>query len=359
MSTFSGEIIEIPGIAVDNFTNDSVKCFFLSHCHTDHLIGIKDLSNSELPIYTTELSAMILKTQYPDLNVKSIEIGVPTNFELEIDSKHETKFIVTLINGGHCIGSCMFLFQTEEHDILYTGDFRFTLKDVENIQILKDAKIYGKLKIYLDTTFMKNEYKNFPRQKDSCQKVVEIVQNHLGQSQMNKVMLQTSARYGYERLLIQLYEKLNEKIFVANKKVMEQYLMISEISKCITTSKSYSRLHLNTGSEENHDVEKHRENYLKIHLSAMFWTNWNESLPFIYKVEKNNFRVCYATHCSLSEIKDILYYLKPLSIYPTVLPEKSNERTKMFTLIDEIINSYNDKKTETKERFSFKRLKTS
>lgn len=187
MSTFCGEISEIPGIGVDNFKNTSLKCYFVSHCHSDHIRQIGNLNNTDLPIYTTELSALILKRRYSELNVKCLEMGRPTPLEF-YHNDERVNFVVTLLNGGHCMGSCMLLFQIEGLDILYTGDFRISLKNAQNIKNLKDIKDYGKLVVYLDTTFMKESYEYFPEQGESCDKIIKVVKDHLEISSSNKGM---------------------------------------------------------------------------------------------------------------------------------------------------------------------------
>lgn len=77
MSTFSGIIKEIPFISVDRFDNDNLnsKLFFLSHCHTDHMVG---LSNNDLPgpLYVSPISAVILQGKYNNLkNIHCLQIG--------------------------------------------------------------------------------------------------------------------------------------------------------------------------------------------------------------------------------------------------------------------------------------------
>lgn len=52
MSTFDGFLDEIENVSIDRFTEENFKSklFFLSHCHTDHMIGLKDVhEDNELP----------------------------------------------------------------------------------------------------------------------------------------------------------------------------------------------------------------------------------------------------------------------------------------------------------------------
>lgn len=74
-SSFPGRIVEIPGIAVDNFESKNLKsrAFFLSHCHSDHTKGLfsqelRDILkyNGELFIYMSDLSAAIIADDCSD-----------------------------------------------------------------------------------------------------------------------------------------------------------------------------------------------------------------------------------------------------------------------------------------------------
>ena len=44
MSEFSGPMSEFPGVSIDRFSGENLKftVYFLSHCHTDHMVGLND-----------------------------------------------------------------------------------------------------------------------------------------------------------------------------------------------------------------------------------------------------------------------------------------------------------------------------
>lgn len=80
MSTFNGQIEEIPGIAVDEFSEENIedsKALFVSHCHTDHMHGLSELKDFDYPIYATSISALFIRRKFPNLegNIKELEIG--------------------------------------------------------------------------------------------------------------------------------------------------------------------------------------------------------------------------------------------------------------------------------------------
>jgi Cft2 family RNA processing exonuclease len=77
----------------------------------------------------------------------------------------------------------MILFQTEEQDIIYTGDFRVSKKDIENIKIFRGLK---NVIVYTDSTFMKKSYMHFPSQSESVKVIIEEIQKFLKGSSSSK-----------------------------------------------------------------------------------------------------------------------------------------------------------------------------
>lgn len=189
MSTFNGEIKEIPGVSVDHFDNKSLKCYFLSHCHSDHMSGLSSLQ-TDSPVYTTAISALFIQQKCPQLseNLIILEPGIPTSIRL---TQNCETFVVTALSAGHCAGSCMLLFQKENCDILYTGDFRISLKNAKNIKIFEDIRDST---IYLDSTFLSTKFPQFPSQAESVKEILEIVQNFLTKSTHHKGKIFSNSR---------------------------------------------------------------------------------------------------------------------------------------------------------------------
>lgn len=82
MSTFSGFIDGIKNVSVDRFVPfnlEESRVFFLSHCHTDHMIGLNKISESNPlpgPLYLSEISRVILRRRYPRIkHLITLKIG--------------------------------------------------------------------------------------------------------------------------------------------------------------------------------------------------------------------------------------------------------------------------------------------
>jgi DNA cross-link repair 1C protein len=103
MSTFNGEIIELPGVCVDKFNDNNFKVYFLSHCHTDHLQGLQKPKQIKFFVYCTELSAHFLKQKFPqhEEQIRIVSVGSPLLIQEE-----GLNFQATFIPAGHCAGSC-------------------------------------------------------------------------------------------------------------------------------------------------------------------------------------------------------------------------------------------------------------
>ena len=69
MSEFAGPISEFPGVSIDRFNGENLKptVYCLSHCHTDHMVGLDEpelfesLRLYNLGTYCLKVSAALLR----------------------------------------------------------------------------------------------------------------------------------------------------------------------------------------------------------------------------------------------------------------------------------------------------------
>eukprot|EP00835_Amoeboradix_gromovi_P004644 NODE_374_length_9848_cov_0.468971.p2 type:complete len:475 gc:universal NODE_374_length_9848_cov_0.468971:4581-3157(-) len=170
---------KIPGTT---FTMDAFKygniegctCYFLSHYHSDHYGGLGKKFNSKL--YCSEITA----------NLVRLKIGLSSNYIIPM--KFNVPIIVegvkvTLIDGNHCPGSAIFLFEipkssinnsfalyklpNKDLTILHTGDFRAHPNMLKKIPRYLDY-------LFLDTTYLNPKY-TFPDQSSVIRKIGDIV----------------------------------------------------------------------------------------------------------------------------------------------------------------------------------------
>ena len=68
MSEFPGPRSEFLGVSIDRFNGENIKStvYFLSHCHTDHMVGLNEpelfekLKHYKLKFYCHKISAALL-----------------------------------------------------------------------------------------------------------------------------------------------------------------------------------------------------------------------------------------------------------------------------------------------------------
>lgn len=164
------------------------------------------------------------------------------------------------------------------------------------------------------------------------------------------------ARYGYECLIKLIGERLHERVWVPESS-FEEYSLISGIASHVTNDDRRARIFLKTKYHKKNDDSS---NVMTLQLSAMFWQNWSGG-SFVKQISGNSFRVCFATHSSLSEIEELLLYLKPQKVLLNVIPEKLDERQKMFNQLASIQAQYIQRPpaevdTNVRKRFSFERI---
>ena len=115
-------------IRIDNFQymrNDLTQyVFFLSHCHTDHIIGLHSSWNYG-KIYSSIISKKLICAQFPHLKDYVIGLEMDQEHWIYIDEGHKEGINVVLMDACHCPGAVMLLIKGKFGTVLHTGDFRY------------------------------------------------------------------------------------------------------------------------------------------------------------------------------------------------------------------------------------------
>ncbi|KAH7323037.1 beta-lactamase-like protein [Stachybotrys elegans] len=238
MSTFDGRVAEFPDITIDYFRHrpgslPPLACF-LSHVHSDHLAGLETLRSPfvycspgtknillRLERYPCRISYSkgILEARqqtYKHLHkiLKPLPLDTPT--VLELKPGHSIQ--VTLLDANHCPGSVMFLIESQEHAVLYTGDIRsepwFVNRLARNPNLIEYTSGIRTLDtIYLDTSFIDD----VPFQ-TKAQGLAELLRK-VKQYPPDTVFHLQAWTYGYEDVWIALSKALNSPIHVDDYKL--------------------------------------------------------------------------------------------------------------------------------------------
>ncbi|KAK8754416.1 hypothetical protein OTU49_016162 [Cherax quadricarinatus] len=374
MSSFSGKIKEFPQISVDRFDgrNLASTAYFLSHAHSDHMIGLSSPqfldhleSNSGVYLYCSAITARFLQASIrhrpldpfvrPLPPEEPVKITVPNVAE---EASHQ--LCVTLIPAGHCPGSVMFLFEGRGGTVLYTGDFRTSVGDVERIRALHntDGTVKTVDSLHIDTTFCHRDILHFPTREESSSAIGDLVEDWLARGNNHLIHLVCPAKYGYEYVYRSLHERFGMRVHVSRWKY-RMYDTVPEIQDALTPDATETWIHAcDWRMNEVEEGEDQSDRQLPcrcvpfgvdtapsirvIRPSAMFYTMYQSAKELKQISRDGSFcRVLLSMHASCSEVLDLVSYLRPRKVYPNVIPMNSS-REEVLKLLHEALNRSGD-----------------
>lgn len=380
MSSFPGIVTEIRGISIDNFTGENLKStsYFLSHCHSDHMVGLSSplleerfKSKPWIKLYCHPVTKALLAglNRFKGL-IDSIEVLELQEERLlstfDDDGKAISCFTVSIIPAGHCPGSVMFLLQTEEKKtVLYTGDFRYHIGESLKIRELYDE--HGKLwrpihSVYLDTTFCIDQASFIPTRESCCDLIISTIRDWLHRDTSNIVHIFSRSNYGYEFLMSRLSSEFECKMHITEAQY-DRYRFVESIVKTVSTNITRTgRIHFCQNTIDGQTpmcITNAGCNVLTIIPTAMYFTKSSVTPTEMFRcVSERRIRVCYSTHSSYSEIMSFIKPLKPCNIYPCVMPNDSLSLEDVRQSLAHLENKHEETKQEviiTDRKITFKR----
>lgn len=177
----------------------------------------------------------------------------------------------------------------------------------------------------------------------------------LDKNENNNIVLRPPALYGYEYLLVEISKHFHQKIHISQQTYAD-YKFLPEFDNYFSESvKQCERIHLCFGVGNKSwssksiaclpDVDE--KNICIVRPTAMKWKNWksNDETYSLHEDISNIYFVCYSTHSSYEEIKDLLIYLKPNCVKLNVIPSDVKDRSDMHKTLDMIIAEYKPAKS--------------
>ncbi|XP_019132384.2 protein artemis isoform X2 [Larimichthys crocea] len=343
MSSFAGRMKEYPTVSLDRFDRENLhaRAYFLSHCHKDHMKGLKGpklkrklQSSRTVRLYcsfvTKELLLSNPKYAFWEEYILPLELESPTQISLVDEASGEKEdLVVTLLPAGHCPGSVMFLFEGSQGNVLYTGDFRFAVGDASRIEHLHSgSRVKDIQTVYLDSTFYDPRFYQIPTREVCLNGILELVGNWITQSPYHVVWLNCKAAYGYEYLFTNLGEEFNTQIHVRS---LGMFNKMPDILSYVTTDRR-TQIHACRHPKDEEFFQGSRLpcgctasdgtplRIISIKPSTMWFGERMRKTNVIIKTGASSFRACFSFHSSYSELKDFLSYLRPVNIYPSVIP---------------------------------------
>ncbi|XP_070611061.1 protein artemis isoform X2 [Erythrolamprus reginae] len=311
MSSFGGVMREYPHLSIDRFDRENLRAraYFLSHCHKDHMKGLRAPSmkrrlacSLKLHLYCSPVTKELLlcnpRYTFWENYIVTLEVETPTQISLiEETSGEKEDIVVTLLPAGHCPGSVMFLFQGENGTVLYTGDFRLTKGEVARMELLHSgSRVKDIQSVYLDTTFFDRKYYQIPSRV------------HVNKLDMFKNM---------PEILYHVTTNRHTQIHACRHP--RDYEMFRG-----------NRLPCGMTSQDGHELR-----VISVKPSTMWFGERTRKSNVVMRAGTSSYRACFSFHSSYSEIQDFLRYVCPVNVYPNVIPlgstkEKVEENLKPF-----------------------------
>uniref|UniRef100_A0A672HTW4 Protein artemis n=1 Tax=Salarias fasciatus TaxID=181472 RepID=A0A672HTW4_SALFA len=345
MSSFAGRMKEYPTVSVDRFDRENLhaRAYFLSHCHKDHMKGLKGpLLKRKLQfsrtvrLYCSFVTRELLlsNSKYAFWEDYTVSLGRRRLLQPAatvccwLQSATED-VVVTLLPAGHCPGSVMFLFEGSQGNVLYTGDFRLAHGDVSRMEHLHSgSRVKDIQSVYLDSTFYDPRFYQIPTREVCLSGISELVGSWISQSRHHVVWLNCKAAYGYEYLFTNLGEEFSTQIHVNS---LTMFRKMPEILSYVTTDRR-TQIHACRHPKDDEFLQGNRLpcggsapdgtplRIISIKPSTMWFGERTRKTSVIIKTGSSSYRACFSFHSSYSEIKDFLLYLQPVNIHPSVIP---------------------------------------
>lgn len=387
---------EFADISLDQFSGDNLcsTVFFLSHCHSDHMVGLSDAalrevfdSSPDIKLYCHSVTSGLLLAleRYSHLRSSIVSLETDTEYSILIPSRDGQSFLnsisVTLIPAGHCPGSVMFLIECKDSRVLYTGDFRFHVGDVLRVRHIFDDHQNLKFKldsVYVDTTFCVPQAKYLPSREQCCNVIIDVLvrwfQTSPKEGRVHVAHITARSNYGYEFLMLSLARHFQCKVHVTDLQY-SRYRFVSDIRDVLTTDATSTKVHFcqfpfgeyPSYSKSNTNLHlpcisrfSNRPEVMTLIPSVMYFTTGKVTpVQMLKSINERVVRVCYSSHSSYDEIVDFLTHLQPQNIYPNVKPNDSMTLADVKALLSPlevpILSSHVQKFTSS--RTIFKRLR--
>ncbi|XP_032655858.1 protein artemis [Chelonoidis abingdonii] len=286
MSSFGGRMREYPWLSIDRFDRENLRAraYFLSHCHKDHMKGLRAPSlkrrlecSLKVHLYCSPVTKELLLTspkyKFWENRIVPLEVETPTQISLLDEASGEKEdIVVTLLSAGHCPGSVMY--------------------------------------------------------EECLNGILELVRSWITLSRYHVVWLNCKAAYGYEYLFTNLSEELGVKVHV-NK--LDMFKNMPEILYHVTTDR-HTQIHACRHPRDDDYLRGNRlpcgmtsQNgtplrIISVKPSTMWFGERTRKTNIIVRTGESSYRACFSFHSSYSEIKDFLGYICPVNVYPNVVP---------------------------------------
>ncbi|WIA09950.1 hypothetical protein OEZ85_010163 [Tetradesmus obliquus] len=319
---------------VDGFAFPSPRCtaYFLTHCHSDHTIGLRrDFAST---IYCSPVSARLLAHDWglraPQVQV--LQLGQPLLLQ---------GVTVTAIDANHCPGAVMLLFEVPGAEgsvtrILHTGDCRWQ-------DALRSGSCLARMRVdtlMLDTTYAHPKHTH-PPQEEAIRMMVEVMRSELAEEPACLFVV-GSYHIGKERAYLGAAQALGCKVYAdaAKRRLLQLLDLPHEQLALLTDDPSAARLHVahmappDPGRLAAAYVDKPGSPWQRVvAFRPTGWTFnklqvWREGAAAVVGVP-------YSEHSSWDELRQCVAALRPSKLIPTV---NAGSKAKSAALVERFVD---------------------
>ncbi|KAM9170324.1 protein artemis isoform 2-T2 [Pangshura tecta] len=317
MSSFGGRMREYPWLSIDRFDRENLRAraYFLSHCHKDHMKGLRAPSlkrrlecSLKVHLYCSPVTKELLLTspkyKFWENRIVALEVETPAQISL-LDEASERRYSGDTSTSWSLPGiSHVFVSRPKWHCTLY---WRFQTSKRRSSQ---------------------NGALAFRDQEECLNGILELVRSWITLSRYHVVWLNCKAAYGYEYLFTNLSEELGVKVHV-NK--LDMFKNMPEILYHVTTDR-HTQIHACRHPRDDDYLRGNRLpcgmtsrngtplRIISVKPSTMWFGERTRKTNIIVRTGESSYRACFSFHSSYSEIKDFLGYIRPVNVYPNVVP---------------------------------------
>ncbi|EIE25374.1 DRMBL-domain-containing protein [Coccomyxa subellipsoidea C-169] len=314
---------KMPGLPflVDRFGKGTEKAacksWFLTHFHSDHYKGLTSKFKAGV-IYCTLITAKLVhqRLKVPWERLRVVQLNAAQLVE---------GVRVTFVDANHCPGAAMIVFEPPGRaPIVHTGDCRYHVGMQQERALVA---VRGRATLILDTTYCAAQY-NFPPQLQVLQFVLEAVRAEA----FNPATLFLFGSYtiGKERLFLEVARILQRKVYVSvSKRAVLDTLGLPPEYETLLTTDDRARLHAvplwRVSLKHMARTLKHyRGRYTTI--VGFQPTGWSMHsgkgrAPRGRRRQKGTlivYSVPYSEHSSHQELRQMVDFLRPTKIIPSV-----------------------------------------
>ena len=326
----------VPGTAIfiDDF-HGSVGIpggnFLLTHCHSDHMNGLNGPSWRLGLLHCSHVSAALLalRNKCSRAVVRAHDLDVP--FHLEDPMHPRWSLTATFVSANHCPGAVMIIIEglpTTEFPsgvLLHTGDFRYCNSLTQSPTLRQVSS--NPCALYLDVTFAAKDVslERFPSKEHSIAQLLNLIDKFPSE----RVLLHSN-QLGDEELLYEVATHVAPEKLGFLDRTRFELIQTTDPQFCAASCVLLDNHHqfqgrVIVGSVKSLQRCKHEDlQGIEINCSTLWWMSqrpWHQaslrdgSVPVLDG--DNVWRVLWAMHSSLEELKFFTGWIRPRTIHAT------------------------------------------